>query len=239
MNYLNQVNKIIEFSNLEKILKILSIDKKDIYFIGGATRSILNDVYDNRDIDLVIPDLQDNMIEEISNNFKTKYFQGYKSLAISDNNFEYQINSFRKDTHASGRHTKVAQAKTLEEDSKRRDFTFNSVYINLLGNIFDFYEGVSHFKSSYIKFIFDPIEQIQKDYLRALRYIRFLSLFKNTKTSIGDVDAIILLSKNITEFVKDNKISQELKKSLAMPYPENTKNFLKKYKELNIFLDYL
>ena len=45
MNYLNQVNKIIEFSNLEKILKILSIDKKDIYFIGGATRSILNDVY--------------------------------------------------------------------------------------------------------------------------------------------------------------------------------------------------
>ena len=68
MNYLNQVNKIIEFSNLENILEILSIDKKDIYFIGGATRSILNDVYDNRDIDLVIPDLQDNMIEEISKN---------------------------------------------------------------------------------------------------------------------------------------------------------------------------
>ena len=101
------------------------------------------------------------------------------------------------------------------------------------------YDGVSHFKSSYLKFIFDPIEQIQKDYLRLLRYIRFLSLFENTKKNLNDLDAIILLSKNVIEFVKENKISQELKKIHKMPYPKNSINFLKKHKELNDFLDFL
>ena len=239
MKYLNQVNEIVKFSNLADIIEILSLEKKDIYFVGGAVRSILNNKYDDKDIDLVIPELKDKKVEQISDNFKTKYYSGYKSLAITDNNFEYQINSFRKDIHATGRHSKVAQAYSLEEDSKRRDFTFNSVYINLLGEAFDFYDGISHLKSSYLKFIFDPYEQIQKDYLRSIRYVRFLSLFEHTKTNTNDLDAIILLSKNINEFVKENKISQELKKIYKMPYPKNTINFLKKYKELNYFLDYL
>lgn len=239
MNYLKQVNQIIEFSHLEKILEILSINKKEVYFIGGATRSILSNTYNNKDIDLVIPDLKHEIIEKISNEFTAKFYSGYKSLAITDNNFEYQINSFRKDIRPTGRHTKVAKALTLEEDSKRRDFTFNSIYINLLGETFDLYDGISHFKNSYLKFIFDPIEQIQKDYLRAIRFMRFLSLFENTKTSDTDLDAIILLSKNITEFVKENKISSELKKIYTMPYPKNTISFLNENKELNKFLDYL
>jgi tRNA nucleotidyltransferase/poly(A) polymerase len=239
MNYLKQVNQIIEFSHLEKILEILSINKKEVYFIGGATRSILSNTYNNKDIDLVIPDLKDEIIEKISNEFNAKFYSGYRSLAITDNNFEYQINSFRKDIHPTGRHTKVAKALTLEEDSKRRDFTFNSIYINLLGEAFDLYNGISHFKNSYLKFIFDPIEQIQKDYLRAIRFMRFFSLFENTKTSDTDLDAIILLSKNITEFVKENKISSELKKIYTMPYPKNTISFLNGNKELNKFLDYL
>ena len=239
MNYLKQVNQIIEFSHLEKILEILSINKKEVYFIGGATRSILSNTYNNKDIDLVIPDLKDEIIEKISNEFNAKFYSGYRSLAITDNNFEYQINSFRRDIRPTGRHTKVAKALTLEEDSKRRDFTFNSIYINLLGEAFDLYDGISHFKNSYLKFIFNPIEQIQKDYLRAIRFMRFLSLFENTKTSDTDLDAIILLSKNITEFVKENKISSELKKIHIMPYPKNTISFLNGNKELNKFLDYL
>ena len=69
--------------------------------------------------------------------------------------------------------------------------------------------------------------------------VRFLSLFNQPKTKSHDIDSLILLSKNITEFVKTKKISQELNKIYKMPYPENTLNFLKAHKELNIFLDYL
>ena len=239
MNYLNKIESIKSLSNLDKILENLSNVDQEIYFIGGASRSIILNDFNNKDIDLVVPNLEDSSIEKLINEFDAKFFPSYRSISLKVNDYEFQINSFRKDIKSTGRQAKVAPAFTLEEDSRRRDFTFNSIYINLLGEAFDFYNGINDLKDSYLRFIFDPIDQIQKDYLRAIRYIRFLSLFKYTKLNPKDIDAIILLSKNILEFVKEKKISQELNKTNKMPFPENTRGFLKEHKELNIFLDYL
>ena len=108
-------------------------------------------------------------------------FQAIGSLAISIGNFEYQINSFRKDVKSTGRHSKVAPAQTLKEDSERRDFTFNSVYINLEGEVFDFYSGVKDFYENHLRFIFNPIDQIQQDYLRALGIYDFYLFLKILK----------------------------------------------------------
>ncbi len=221
-----------------KLLKFKSFRSKYL-FVGGATRSILSKEYTNTDIDIVVPNIEDNVIEELNFQYDVKFFPSYRSLAISIGKFEYQINSFRKDVKSTGRHSKVAPAQTLKEDSERRDFTFNSVYINLEGEVFDFYSGVKDFYENHLRFIFNPIDQIQQDYLRALRYIRFLSLFKNTKTRNEDIDAILLLSKNIFDFVKEKKISQELKKIKDMPFSLNSLNFLKKHQELEDFLQFI
>jgi poly(A) polymerase len=236
MNYKKQVNDLIKYSKLKELVKILKLSNSKIYFVGGATRSILSEEYNNTDIDIVVPNIEDDVIEDLNNQFDIKFFPSYRSLAISIGNFEYQINSFRKDIKSTGRHSKVAPAQTLEEDSERRDFTFNSVYINLEGDVFDFYSGVKDFQEQQLRFIFDPIDQIQQDYLRAIRYIRFLSLFKKTKTKSDDIDAILLLSKNIFDFVKEKKISQELGKIKDMPYPKNSVNFIEKHQELRDFL---
>jgi len=239
MNYHDRVLKVVKETHLNEILNFIPNDKKEIYFIGGVSREIILDEYYSKDVDIVVPDFDDKLVENLSKNFETKYFPSYKSIAIKTNNFEYQINSFRKDIQSTGRHSKVTSTRSIRDDSERRDFTFNSVYINLLGEAIDFYGGIDDLHNYYLRFIFDPIDQIQKDYLRALRYVRFLSLFKQPKTNLHDIDSLILLSKNITEFVKTKKISQELNKIHKMPYPENTLNFLKTHKELNSFLDYL
>jgi tRNA nucleotidyltransferase/poly(A) polymerase len=239
MNYHDRVLKVVKETHLNEILNLIPNDKKEIYFIGGVSRAIILDEYYSKDVDIVLPDFDDKLVENLSKNFETKYFPSYKSIAIKTNNFEYQINSFRKDIQSTGRHSKVTSTRSIRDDSERRDFTFNSVYINLLGEAIDFYGGIDDLHNYYLRFIFDPIDQIQKDYLRALRYVRFLSLFKQPKTNPHDIDSLILLSKNITEFVKTKKISQELNKIHKMPYPENTLNFLKTHKELNSFLDYL
>jgi tRNA nucleotidyltransferase/poly(A) polymerase len=239
MNYHDRVLKVVKETHLDEILNLIPNDKKEIYFIGGVSRAIILDEYYSKDVDIVLPDFDDKLVENLSKNFETKYFPSYKSIAIKTNNFEYQINSFRRDIQSTGRHSKVTSTRSIRDDSERRDFTFNSVYINLLGEAIDFYGGIDDLHNYYLRFIFDPIDQIQKDYLRALRYVRFLSLFKQPKTNPHDIDSLILLSKNITEFVKTKKISQELNKIHKMPYPENTLNFLKTHKELNSFLDYL
>jgi tRNA nucleotidyltransferase/poly(A) polymerase len=239
MNYHDRVLKVVKETHLNEILNFIPNDKKEIYFIGGVSREIILDEYYSKDVDIVVPDFDDKLVENLSKNFETKYFPSYKSIAIKTNNFEYQINSFRKDIQSTGRHSKVTSTRSIRDDSERRDFTFNSVYINLLGEVIDFYGGIDDLHNCYLRFIFDPIDQIQKDYLRAIRYIRFLSLFKQPKTNPHDIDSLILLSKNIKEFVKTKKISQELNKIYKMPHPENTLNFLKTHKELNSFLDYL
>jgi len=239
MNYHDRVLKVVKETHLNEILNLIPNDKNEIYFIGGVSRAIILDEYYSKDVDIVLPDFDDKLVENLSKNFETKYFPSYKSIAIKTNNFEYQINSFRRDIQSTGRHSKVTSTRSIRDDSERRDFTFNSVYINLLGEAIDFYGGIDDLHNYYLRFIFDPIDQIQKDYLRALRYVRFLSLFKQPKTNPHDIDSLILLSKNITEFVKTKKISQELNKIHKMPYPENTLNFLKTHKELNSFLDYL
>jgi tRNA nucleotidyltransferase/poly(A) polymerase len=101
-----------------------------------------------------------------------------------------------------------------------------------------FIQGVKDFHENLLRFIFNPIDQIQQDYLRAIRYIRFLSLFQNTKTRKEDIDAILLLSKNIFDFVKEKKISQELTKIKDMPYPLNSVHFLENHRELRDFLQF-
>ena len=236
MNYKKQVDNFIKYSELKELVKILKLSNNKIYFVGGATRSILSEEYNNTDVDIVVPNIEDDVIEELNCQYDVKFFPSYRSLAISIGNFEYQINSFRKDIKSTGRHSKVAPALTLKEDSERRDFTFNSVYINFEGEVFDFYSGVNDFKEKHLRFIFNPIDQIQQDYLRAIRYIRFLSLFKKTKTRSEDIEAILLLSKNIFDFVKEKKISQELSKIKDMPYPINSISFLEKHQELRDFL---
>ena len=62
---------------------------------------------------------------------------------------------------------------------------------------------------------------------------------RQTKTFPPDLEAIMLLSKNITDFVKEKKISQELNKIYKMPFPKNTISFLKENNELRQFLDFL
>ena len=236
MNYKKQIDDLIKYAELNEIIKMLKVSDKNIFFVGGATRSILSKDYTITDVDIVVPNIEDDVIEKLHIQYDVKFFPSYRSLAISFGNFEYQINSFRKDVKSTGRHSKVAPAQTLKEDSKRRDFTFNSVYINIEGDVFDFYSGVKDFNENYLRFIFNPVDQIQQDYLRAIRYIRFLSLFKNTKTNNEDIDAILLLSKNIFDFVKEKKISQELKKIKDMPFSFNSINFLKSHRELKDFL---
>ena len=64
----------------------------------------------------------------------------YKTITIILGNNEYQITSFRKDLITFGRQAYVSSADSLHQDSLRRDFTVNALYLNellLLENLFD------------------------------------------------------------------------------------------------------
>ena len=171
--------QFLKFKNSEEISKIFSSfssfsDDTEIRFVGGCLRKILNKE-ECDDIDLatnVNPDTVKNILE--SKNIKyheTGIDHGTITAIINKKKFE--ITSLRKDILTDGRHAKVTYTNNWIEDASRRDFSINSIYSDLNGNLYDPYNGRADLKNGLVKFIGDPEKRITEDYLRILRYLRF------------------------------------------------------------------
>jgi len=107
----------------------------------------------------------------------------YKTITLILGNNEYQITSFRKDLITFGRQAYVGSADSLYQDSLRRDFTVNALYLNEKGNLMDPFGGLNDIKNQELKFIGDPVKRIEEDYLRVLRFCRFFATFPNKNIS--------------------------------------------------------
>lgn len=87
----------------------------------------------------------------------------------------YELTTLRHDVETDGRHAKVAYTTDWKADAARRDFTFNAMYLDENNCIVDHFDGRSDLASRRIRFIGDPDERIQEDYLRVLRAFRFMA----------------------------------------------------------------
>ena len=127
----------------------------------------------------------DLFVEKI-NKKKIKIYQKniqYKTISIKLSNNEYQITSFRKDLITFGRQAYVSSAESLYQDSLRRDFTINALYLNWKGHLIDPLGGFNDIMNKELKFIGDPLKRIEEDYLRAIRFCRFFATFPNKEIS--------------------------------------------------------
>ncbi len=67
----------------------------------------------------------------------------------------------------------------MNDDVKRRDFTINSLYLDSQGNLTDFLNGENDLIKRKLVFIGNPIERIEEDYLRIVRFCRFSGNFES------------------------------------------------------------
>ena len=129
----------------------------------------------------------------------------------------------RKDVVTDGRHAKVEFSKNWYEDASRRDFTINSIYSDLEGNLYDPFNGKKDLENGYVKFIGKEENRIKEDYLRILRYLRF---FLNYSKKDHSKNKKKIIRKNIDGIIKisSERLLDELKKIIL------SKNFLNIYK---------
>ena len=187
-------------------------DESEIRFVGGCIRKILNKEQID-DIDLAT-NITPQEIKIALDKFNLKYFEpGIKHGTISSiiNEKKFEITSLRKDISTDGRHAKVEFTKDWLIDASRRDFTINSIYSDLDGNLFDPFEGKFDLENGQVKFIGNPEIRIQEDYLRIMRYIRF---FLNYSEIPHDENIKKIIYKNINGIknLSKNRILEELKK---------------------------
>ena len=91
------------------------------------------------------------------------------------NEENYEITTLRIDKVTDGRHAEVEFTTDWRIDANRRDLTVNSMFLTFEGDIIDFFNGQDDLFNRQVRFVGNPIERIQEDYLRILRYFRFYS----------------------------------------------------------------
>ena len=129
------------------------------------------------DIDLAT-NLNPLEVTEILKNNNINFYEsgiehGTITAIVDDHKFE--ITSLREDIFTDGRHAKVKFSKDWKKDASRRDFTINSIYSDLDGNLFDPFNGKKDIEIGQVSFIGDAEKRVKEDYLRILRYLRSVS----------------------------------------------------------------
>ena len=221
--------KFQDLKNNKAVYKIFGAinnynETSEIRYVGGCVRKILNDEKTD-DIDLAT-NLTPDQVKQCLDKNQIKFFEtgiehGTITAVIDDQNFE--ITTLRKDVKTDGRHAVVEYTTNWKKDSLRRDFSINSIYSDLDGNLYDPNSGHKDLNVGIIKFIGDPETRIKEDYLRIIRYLRFYTEYSKID---HEINIIKIIKKNIEGLGKISKERQfnELKKILKLD------NFLKLFK---------
>ena len=204
LDYISQnIKKITQQTSAYKVFEAINNfnEISEVRYVGGCIRKIIKKE-EVDDIDLatnLIPTEVCNSLKKNNINFyETGIDHGTITAIIGDQ--KYEITTLRKDVSTDGRHAKVEFSLDWKDDSNRRDFSINAIYSDKDGNLFDPHNGKKDLESGTVKFIGNPEERIQEDYLRILRYLRFflnysnnkheLEIFKTIKRNIGGISKL-------------------------------------------------
>ncbi len=263
-SFKNNIKKLSITTPVKKIFEAINShsSESEIRYVGGCLRKIFNNEKVD-DIDLAT-NLNPIEVSEILKKNKINFYasgieHGTITAILDDHKFE--ITSLREDIFTDGRHAKVKFSKDWKKDAARRDFTINSIYADLDGNIFDPHNGKKDIEMGQVNFIGDPEKRIKEDYLRILRYLRFFlnyskqphkeEIIKTIKINISGISIISkerlldelkkLLKSNQLEKLSKDKFSIEL---ILLIFPElkNIKsviNSIKVKKEFFVELDFI
>ena len=143
-------------------------------FVGGCVRNaVLGRAID--DLDLAVDKPPQDVMRALEAEKIKVMPTGLKHgtvTAIADS-VVFELTTLRRDVETDGRRAVVAFTDDWQEDASRRDFTFNALYADPDGTLYDPFEGRVDLAAGRVRFIGDPDTRIAEDRLRVLRFFRF------------------------------------------------------------------
>lgn len=192
-------------TDLKFITEYLKIFTPRFYLVGGSVRDLFLglDIYD---YDIEIYDLSvrefDLLMKELGANGVGKSFFVYKY-----ENFDLALARKENKTSSGHKGFEVALCNDEKEAAKRRDFTINSVMINLLTwEVLDFFGGREDIARQVLRHIDE--KSFKEDSLRVLRAVHFVARFD---LSIAPETLDLMKSMDISDLSLD-RINAELYK---------------------------
>lgn len=220
----------------QKIMSVLqgNCGEPQALFVGGCVRNtLLNKEVDDIDIATILSpeDVQEICSAHNIKTIPTGLEHGTLTIVIEDDVFE--ITTLRKDISTDGRRAVVAFTQDWLEDARRRDFTINTLLMDVKGHIYDpLQKGLEDIQEKHVTFVGDALARIQEDYLRILRFFRFYSLYAKGDPDKDALFACSQESENIKTLSKE-RITQEMFKILCSDCPGDTLQLMFKHNVLS------
>ncbi len=205
------------FNTAKQIFIYFQNENYKLKLVGGCVRKLITEEKID-DMDIAI-NIEPEKIKKVLVEQKIKFVETgitHGTITVLINDFKFEITSLRKDLSTDGRHAKVEFTSNWEQDAQRRDFTINAIYSDISGEVYDPLNGIEDLKNGIIKFIGDPNQRIQEDYLRILRYLRFYTQYNKNK--FHDEIAIKAIKRNLDGLAKISRerILEELFKMMKL-----------------------
>lgn len=205
-------------SALQSVMRALDADGGNALIVGGAVRSaILNEALN--DIDIATKFVPAEATKRLENAgikvVPTGIDHGTVTAVVDHRGFE--ITTLRRDVETDGRRAVVAFSTDWAEDSERRDFTMNTLLMNMQGQVFDpTGTGIDDLKSGVVRFVGDANVRIAEDALRILRFFRFHARYgKGRPDSVG-LKACAVGAHLVSKLSRE-RVTTEVEKLLAAP----------------------
>jgi len=213
MNFLTHIktNKI-----LNEISNICYNNNIDAYIIGGYVRDLILNV-ESHDIDIVVTnyseiDLAYKIVDELKiKRDAVKIFKRYGTVSIKNYNTDIEIVKAKVKSYEN-------KSGTLLDDQKRRDFTINTIALNVVtGDIKDPFNGLDDINNKIIKTPLNTKLTFKDDPIRILRAIRFAAKY-NFDLSVYILEVIPKYIKYLS-LTSNSRLLNEFNKILLLDKP--------------------
>lgn len=209
---------VTEGPALRRVLSALTADGAQAWLVGGAVRNaLLGEPVE--DIDIATDALPAEVIRLAQaaglRAVPTGLEHGTVTLIADHEGFE--VTTFRRDVETDGRHAVVAFSTDLAEDAARRDFTMNALYADPQGLVLDPVGGLPDLAARKLRFVGEAQARIREDYLRILRFFRFLARYGRS----ADPEALAACAdlRDGLDRIARERIGTEMRKLLAAADP--------------------
>lgn len=226
--------------NTHHLMEVFENSSITARFVGGCVRDgLLNRPVSDVDIAVDVP--PDEVIRVLTSKQIKTIPTGIEHgtvTAVLDHH-SYQITSLRADIETDGRHAKVEFTKDWEQDAARRDFTINALYADKDGRVYDpCKQGLSDLRQGHVRFIGNPLERIEEDSLRILRFFRFSAYYAIDSLDPISFKACVILANRLTNLSAE-RIQYEIQRLFQAPNPTAIFNQMNKVGLLKILFPFM
>ena len=143
----------------------------------------------------------------------------------------FEVTTLRVDVETDGRRARVEFTDDWSADAHRRDFTFNALYCDEHGEIFDLVDGLEDLRCGRVRFVGSPAARIAEDHLRILRFFRFYAWYGQGAPDPASLAACVKARATLAKLSRE-RIRQEVLKLMIAPKAAQTLSLMQEHKVL-------